>query len=128
MHAAFESGYWDEAVSFFRGLLTGGLKDTEALGKGGLTGILRVAKEGIFSGLNNVEVHGVLSSEMADRFGFTETEVAELAEAASASPHLEAIRTWYNGYRFGRGRRSVLLYNPRSVLRFLKDIDEAPTS
>jgi hypothetical protein len=119
LHAAFEGGYWDEAVSFFRGLLTGGLKDTEALGKGVLTGILRVAKEGIFSGLNNVEVHGVLSPAMADRFGFTEPEVAELAEAANASAHVAEIRTWYNGYRFG-DEASVIIYNPWSVLSFLK--------
>ena len=128
LHAAFEGGYWDEAVSFFRGLLTGGLKDSEGLGKAVLTGILRVAKEGIFSGLNHVEVHGVLSSEMADRFGFTEPEVAELAEAADASAHLAEIRTWYNGYRFGRGRRSALMYNPWSVLMFLKAVDDGPTS
>jgi hypothetical protein len=128
LHAAFEGGYWEEAVSFFRGLLTAGLKDTPALEKAVLTGILRVAKEGIFSGLNHVEVHGVLSPEMADRFGFTEPEVAELAEAANASAHLAEIRTWYNGYRFGRRQRSALMYNPWSVLRFLKAVDEGPTS
>jgi hypothetical protein len=125
LHAAWEHGYWDEAVSFFRGFLTTGLKDNPHLHKGVLTGILRVAKEGIFSGLNHVQTASVLSERLADSFGFTEGEVTGLIEAAGPGHDGAALRRWYNGYRFGLPSPTVI-YNPWSVLSYLAEPGAGP--
>jgi hypothetical protein len=122
IHAGYAHGYYDEAVEFFRNLLSGGLKDNSHLYKGVLTGILRVAKESIFSGLNNLDVFSLLRSEHAESFGFAESEVEALAHAAGAEAHLATLRDWYNGYVFG-GR---VMYNPWSVIKFLDDADKRP--
>ena len=120
LHAAWQNGYWDEAVELFRGLLGAAFKDNRHLFKGVLTGILRVAKESIFSGLNNLEVDSILSNDFSDKFGFTPAEVAALAAACEASDDLPGIEKWYNGYRFG----GQTIYNPWSVLNYLKKRDE----
>jgi Predicted AAA-ATPase/PD-(D/E)XK nuclease superfamily len=122
IHAGYTHGYYDDAVRFFRNFLSGGLKDNSHLFKGILTGILRVAKESIFSGLNNLDVFSILRPEHADAFGFTETEVADLAHAAAAVEHLPTLREWYDGYRFG----GQTIYNPWSVLKFLASADKQP--
>ena len=122
IHAGFACGYYDQAVTFFRNFLSGGLKDNPSLFKGVLTGILRVAKESVFSGLNNLAVYSILRPELSASFGFTEDEVAALA-ALLDEPHepelLRGIGAWYNGYCFG-GR---VIYNPWSVLSFLDSAD-----
>jgi hypothetical protein len=122
IHAGYTHGYYDDAVRFFRNFLSGGLKDNPHLFKGILTGILRVAKESIFSGLNNLDVFSILRPEHADAFGFTEAEVADLARAAHATEHLPMLRDWYDGYRFG----GQTIYNPWSVLKFLASADKQP--
>lgn len=116
LHAAWVNGYYDEAISLFRNLLSSGLKDNPHLAKGVMTGILRIAKENIFSGLNNVVVYDTLHEQYATAFGFTEPEVETLAAAAHRSHALPEIRTWYDGYRFGDGE---VIYNPWSVLSYL---------
>ena len=119
LHAAYHGHYYDQAVGHLRNLLSGGLKDNPHLFKGVLTGILRVAKESIFSGLNNLTVYSILRPELATAFGFTEAEVVELAERAGAPEAVDGIREWYDGYRFGE----QTLYNPWSVLSFLDSED-----
>ena len=119
LHAAWQNGYWDEAVELFRGLLGAAFKDNRHLFKGVLTGILRVAKESIFSGLNNLEVRSMLSPEFAEYFGFSQAEVQALALACEAEGSLPELERWYNGYRFG----GITTYNPWSVLMFLKSRD-----
>ncbi len=119
IHAGFGAGYYDSAVQFFRNFLSGGLKDNPHLWKGVLTGILRIAKESIFSGLNNLSVHGVLSPAFADAFGFTPEEVARLAEDSGRTGALPDMERWYNGYRFA----GQVIYNPWSVLNFLASQD-----
>lgn len=111
---AWTCGYYDEVASWFRAFLTAGLKDNPHLFRGVLTGILRVAKESMFSGLNNVQVFSLLSSN-DELFGFTEEEVAVLLQIYERQTEAEEIRTWYNGYRFGRST----VYNPWSVLTAL---------
>jgi len=118
LHAAWEHGYWDDAIAFFRVFLASGLKDEPRLFRGVLTGILKVAKENIFSGLNNVDTYGILEPRFATRFGFTEPEVAALLHAAGLSEAMNEVRAWYDGYRFG-GLRPATLYNPWSILMFL---------
>ncbi len=115
IHAGVTHGYYDEVIGLFRNLLSGGLKDNPHLFKGVLTGVLRVARESIFSGLNNLAVHSLLSRRFATTFGFTEAEVEHLARLAGASDRLDEVREWYDGYLFG----GEVVYNPWSVLSFL---------
>lgn len=110
-----QSGYmydfFDDIVLFFRNFFSAAFKDNVALFKGVLTGILRVSKENMFSGLNNIKVHSILSPHYATSFGFTENEVASIIEPAQ----LEAVRAWYNGYIFG----GQVIYNPWSILNYV---------
>lgn len=122
IHAGYVAGYYDEAVEFFRNFLSGALKDNASLWKGVLTGILRVAKDSVFTGLNNLEVYTLLRPEYATHFGFTEPEVQALARGRGGPELLETMREWYNGYDFG----GHVIYNPWSVLAFLKSADKAP--
>ncbi|MBI4603785.1 MAG: AAA family ATPase [Planctomycetes bacterium] len=109
---------YEEVVGFFRNFLSAGLKDNPHLEKGLLTGILRVAKESMFSGLNNLRVHSLLREPFATSFGFTEAEVESLCDAFGLSAgQREDLRTWYNGYRFG----GHVIYNPWSVLSYFYD-------
>ena len=113
--AGYTEGYYNEVVGLMRNLIGGPLKDSEHLEKAVVTGVLRVAKESLFSGLNNIMVAGVLSEEFADKFGFTEPETEQLLADLGASEHLPLVREWYNGYRFG----NTLIYNPWSILNFM---------
>jgi len=115
IHAGYTNRYYDDVITFFRDFLSGGLKDNEHLFKGVLTGILRVARESLFSGLNNVDVFGILRPELAPYFGFTEPEVRGLVEAVGQPELMDGIRAFYNGYLFG----GEAIYNPWSVLSFL---------
>lgn len=125
LHGAWNHGYWDQAVGFFRNFLSAGLEDNDHLYKGVLTGILKVAKEGIFSGLNHPDTATILSSFMANRFGFTESEVAALADVAGAGDRLSLLQQWYNGYTFGRVPPHTM-YNPWSILKYLSAPQDGP--
>ena len=118
LHAAWEHGFWDAAIDFFRTFLSSGLKDEANVFRGVLTGILKVAKENIFSGLNNVDTSSLFEPRHAAHFGFTPDEVALLAERAGQTDALDGLRAWYDGYRFG-GMRPVTIYNPWSILQYL---------
>ena len=117
LYAAWQHGYWDDAVDLFRNVLSGGLKDNTSLFKGVLTGILRIGKESIFSGLNNLGVYTLLSHKFAQYFGFTQSEVELLALGCAAADAMPGIEQWYNGYRFG----GQTIYNPWSVLNYLNN-------
>lgn len=117
IHTAWSNAYYDEAIEFFRNLFSEGLKDNPHLYRGVLTGILRVAKESIFSGLNNVTVHSLLSHNYSSCFGFSDAEVQQLV-ALVPEADVEGIRDWYNGYRMG-GR---VVYNPWSVISYLNAV------
>jgi hypothetical protein len=109
-------GYYEDMIKFMRMLLGKGLKDSSVLFKGVLTGILRVAKESLFSGLNNfVSSAGLEADGFADKFGFTEPEVmALLAYRGLNGREMEDVRDWYDGYRYG----GIPVYNPWSILNF----------
>lgn len=116
VHAGFNHGYYDEIINFVRNFLCGGLKDTDQyLEKGIITGIMRIAKESIFSGLNNPGVYTLLSEEFDERFGFTEEEVETLLKDFNLPDRYAEIQDWYNGYRFG----DRVIYNPWSIINFL---------
>ncbi len=115
IHAGFVNGYAKEILDFFRHFLTVGLKDNPHLERGVVTGILRIARESIFSGLNNLAVCTLLEPAFSTCFGFTEPEVVSLLQEAGQSDRLDVVRLWYNGYVFG----DTVIYNPWSVLNFL---------
>jgi hypothetical protein len=115
VHAAYDAGYYDRLIEFIRNFLSSGLKDNPHLFKGVLTGILRVAKESVFSGLNNLGVYTLLDREFNADFGFTDAEVRELLEHEGISNRYDDVAAWYNGYRFG----GETLYNPWSVLHYV---------
>jgi len=112
IHAGFIHDFYDEIIQFMRSLLTSVFKDNQYLEKGILTGILRTAKEGIFSGLNNLSVYSLLDTEFEDKFGFTEQEVKQLLTDWEMSDQLPEIQAWYNGYKFG----NTTIYNPWSLI------------
>ena len=116
VHAGFKHGYYEEIIYFLRNFPCGGLKDTDPyLEKSILTGIMRIARESIFSGLNNPGVYTLLSKDFDDKFGFTEQELETLLRDFHLLDRYDAIQEWYNGYRFG-GR---VIYNPWSIVNFL---------
>ncbi len=117
VNEAIHLGCYDDAVRFMRVFLSGGLKDNPALFHGYLTGILRVAKEGIFSGMNNLAVDTVLSEKYAQYFGFTHDEVRTMCEAYDVPGTYEEICSWYDGYRFGERE----MFNPWSVVNYFRD-------
>jgi len=113
--AANENGYYSKAISFVRELFGGSLKDNDDLQIGVMTGILRVAKEGIFSGLNNPDVSTILDGEYEEYFGLTEVEVETALDYYKLYDSLPDVKEWYNGYLFGDKE----IYNPWSILNFL---------
>ncbi len=110
----YSKGFYQEIISFMRNFLSGGLKDNENLAFGVLTGIMRISKENLFSGLNNPTVNTVLDEKYSTYFGFTETEVREMASYYGREDCMEEIRRWYDGYRFGKAE----IYNPWSVTNY----------
>ena len=120
IHASYLHGYSSPIMDFFRAFLTDGLKGNPHLHRGVMTGILQVAQEGIFSGLNNLGVYTLLQSEFNTCFGFTEPEVAALLERAGVPELLEPVRDHYNGYLFG----GQAIYNPWSILSLLDSKDK----
>jgi hypothetical protein len=115
IQAGYVNGYYDEVIEFMRNFLSGGFKDNRYLERGVLTGILRVAKESIFSGLNNVEVCSLISDKYANHFGFLEEDVFELLDYREIKYDKQEVRDWYNGYFIG----GYEIYNPWSVLQFV---------
>ena len=115
MVSAYEHGYYDEIKMFFTTLYGSALKENPALKKAVLTGIMRISKENIFSGLNNVKVNSILEEDFAEYFGITEKEVEESLIEYGLEERLPEVQKWYNGYIFGR----VRVYNPFSITNFL---------
>lgn len=108
------NGCYDEVVSFMRNLLSAVLKDNENLEFGILTGILRVAKESLFSGLNNLVVNTILDEKYSDYFGFKKEEVWDMVAYYGKEEKIPEIHTWYDGYLFG----NTEIYNPWSVISY----------
>jgi len=107
--------YYENAISFMRNLLSGAFKDNSSLYKGVITGILRISRESIFTGLNNVTVHSVLDDEFSNKFGFTEIETKEILKDFNVPTNYEIIKKWYNGYKIGT---TTDIYNPWSILNY----------
>ena len=115
--SAWENGYYKEGIDFMRGFLGSALKTNPSLGFAVLTGVTRVSKESIFSGLNNLDVCSVLSDSYADAFGFTQEEAARLMEECGVGDKMPELKKWYDGYLFGKTE----IYNPWSVINFIRN-------
>lgn len=113
--SGYEYGYYDEAISFFRSFLGSVLKDNEYLQIGVMTGILRVAKEGIFSGLNNLSVYTILDDKYSEFFGLNEIEVEKALIDYYIDYRINDVKKWYDGYLFG----NTEIYNPWSIINFI---------
>lgn len=111
----YSKEFYDEITGFMRNFFSGAFKDNKNLSYGFLTGILRIAQESIFSGLNNLIVNSVMDEEYDNYFGFTETEVHEMLEYYGVTEKGAELKDWYDGYLFG----SEEIYNPWSVINYL---------
>ena len=111
---AFRSGYYDEMISLIRGMFSNALKTNDSLQFAVLTGCLRISKESIFTGLNNLNVLSVTDVQYDDYFGFTDREVREMLEYYNISDSYDAVKSWYDGYRFGDAE----VYCPWDVICF----------
>ena len=114
---SYIKGYYEDAISFFKTFYGVVLKDNNYLEMGIMTGILRVAKENIFSGLNNLRVHTILDNRFTEYFGITESEVEQALKDFDLEFELKDVQRWYNGYLFG----DIKVYNPWSIINFLND-------
>ncbi|MBR3456847.1 MAG: AAA family ATPase, partial [Selenomonadaceae bacterium] len=123
IQTAWEHDYYDEAIVFMRNFLSSALKSNPSLDFSLLTGVLRIAKESIFSALNNLEVSSIVQGRFADAMGFTFEEVKEMAECLGRSDKLCEIQDWYDGYSFS----GTEIYNPWSVIYyFLQNCTPGP--
>ena len=113
----YECGYYKEAIDFIRNLFSGAFKDNPNLAYGFLTGILRVAKESIFSGMNNLIVNSVLTKRYSEYFGFTQEEIKTMTAYYDAEDKYSEICEWYDGYLFGRSE----IFNPWSVINYFSN-------
>ena len=121
IQAGYINGFYEQAIQFIRDLFSSALKDNPHIAFGFLTGILRVAKESIFSGLNNINVNSLLERRYSDYFGFTTEEVQTMATYYQADDKMSELQEWYDGYKFG----NTEIYNPWSVLKYFNNYCEA---
>ena len=119
---ANENHYYDEMVGLIRGLFANAIKTNDNLQFAVLTGCLRVAKESIFTGLNNFKVHSLTNVAFDEYFGFTDSEVRELLQYYDQMGHYDTVKEWYDGYRFG----NVDVYCPWDVICYISDHIEDP--
>ncbi len=110
-------GFYKDVIAFMRNFFSGGLKDNSHLAYGFLTGILHVAKESIFSGLNNLTVNSILDEQYNSYFGFTKDEVRKMLEYYGYGDKFDEICEWYDGYMFG----STEIFNPWSVINYVSE-------
>ncbi len=116
MQEAWISGYWEESVRFFSSLFNSTFKTNEYLERGLITGITRMAKESIFTGMNNLDVITTTSDKYTTAFGFTEEEVFTALDDAGLGKQKEKVKKWYDGFTFGT---STDIYNPWSIVSFI---------
>ena len=114
---AYFEGFYDKMIKFIRSLFESALKTNPYLEKSVITGCLRISKESIFTGLNNLETDSVLHTRFGDSYGFTQEEVEELLAYYDLSEQLEEVKKWYDGYLFN----DFEIYNPWSILKYVND-------
>ncbi len=120
IQSAYVHGYYEPMISLMRGMFGSALKTNPYLERAVITGILRVAKESLFSGVNNLKVYSLIQSHYGQYFGFTEEEVTDLLEKAKLTEKSAEIRDWYNGYQVGKWT----VYNPWAIVNCIHDQGE----
>ena len=120
---AYFEGFYDKMIKFIRSLFESALKTNPYLEKSVITGCLRISKESIFTGLNNLKVDSVLRTEYDDSFGFTESEVEEMLAYYNLQEELTEVKRWYDGYLFN----DIEIYNPWSIINYVYDRDRKIT-
>ena len=120
---AYFRGFYDEMIDFIRSLFESALKTNPYLERSVITGCLRISKESIFTGLNNLKVDSVLRTEYGDSFGFTESEVEEMLAYYNLQEELTEVKRWYDGYLFN----DIEIYNPWSIINYIYDRDHKIT-
>ena len=118
LQRAYLNDYYKEAINFFRGMLQDALKTNNSLEFAVITGCLRISKESIFTGLNNLDINSILDKQYSEHFGFTQEEVDEILKYYNLEAKRGIIKDWYNGYQFGMKD----IYNPWSVLKCIKNM------
>ncbi|MCM1132206.1 MAG: ATP-binding protein [Ruminococcus flavefaciens] len=116
---AYFNGFYDKMINLLRSAFESALKTNNFLEFAILTGCLRISKESIFTGLNNLKVYSVMNSEFAEYFGFTENEICRLAKEYGLEDKIPEMRLWYDGYLFG----NTGIYNPWSVLQYVTSVN-----
>ncbi|MFI3177759.1 MAG: AAA family ATPase [Eubacteriales bacterium] len=123
---AYSRGFHEEMIDFIRGLLSVALKTNNSLYRAVMTGCLRISKESIFTGLNNLEIISIENKTYGEYFGFTEAEVEEMLAYYNRTKRANTVKDWYNGYLFGKTK----VYNPWSLINYMDDLlgdeDERP--
>ena len=120
---AYFEGFYDKMIKFIRSLFESALKTNPYLEKSVITGCLRISKESIFTGLNNLKVDSVLRTEYGDSFGFTESEVEAMLAYYNLQEELTEVKRWYDGYLFN----DIEIYNPWSIINYIYDRDRKIT-
>ena len=115
---AFFEGFYDEMISFIRSLFESALKTNPSLEFSVITGCLRISRESIFTGLNNLKIISILDDRYAEHFGFTDDEVVKICRDYNMNQKYETIKQWFNGYIFGETN----VYNPWSVMQYVDDL------
>ena len=118
LQTAYVEGYYDEAVKFLKSFYNTTFKDNQYLEKTVLTGVSRIAKESLFSGMNNFDVFTIMNNEFADDFGITTEEMKKIISDFNVEENEEEIKKWYDGYKIGNVEG---IYNPWSILNYLTD-------
>ena len=116
LQSGYINGYLQEVIEFMKSMLVKGFKDNKALKRGILTGIMKVAKESIFSDFNNASISTLLTPRYEDKFGFTEDEVLEMLKYYKLTDKYDGVKKWYNGYIFGE---KEVIYNPWSIINYV---------
>ena len=111
----YSKDFYNEIIDFMRVFFSGAFKDNRNLSYGFLTGILRIAQESIFSGLNNLNVNSIMDEDYSQFFGFTSSEVYEMLQYYGMTDKMEELKEWYDGYLFGNEE----IYNPWSVINYV---------
>ena len=117
LESAYSYGYYDEMVSFIRGLFESTLKTNDSLYFAVITGCLRISRESIFTGLNNLRINSIMTKEYGEYFGFTDGEVQEACREYGITDKYPELKEWYNGYYFGEDN----VYNPWSTIQYIYD-------
>ena len=116
LEAAYQYGFYDKMVAFIRGLFEATLKTNNSLYFSVITGCLRISKESIFTGLNNLDINSILTADYGEYFGFTEPEVLKMCQDYNLEDKFQEMKDWYNGYLFG----DTNVYNPWSCIKYIK--------